>query len=232
MDSIISLFQNTQGAALPSWPEIIFAVLQSFILAAIIGSVYKLTYRGANYSQDYVHTLIILCMGVSVVMMVVRGDPAMAFGMFAAFSIIRFRRSVRQSRDIGFVFLAMAAGMAIGARQYVLGWATIIVITAIVYLFSRADLFAPKRASHFLRLRVTNDVDYDTAFQECFSRHLVHWEVMSVESVQAGLMTELRMSVTLKEPGKAGAFISDLQLLNGNNRILLTSAAPEQPAGD
>jgi hypothetical protein len=235
MEDIISLFQQTaqiSEVAGPSWPEIILAVIQSFLLASIIGATYKLTYRGASYSQDYVHTLIILCMGVAVVMMVVRGNPAMAFGMFAAFSIIRFRRSVGQSRDIGFVFLAMAAGMAIGARQYILAWATVIVITAIIYLFSKADAFAPRRVSHFLRLRVTNDVDYDSAFQECFSKHLVHWNVMSIESVQAGLMTELRMSVTLREPGRAGAFISDLQLLNGNNRILLTSAAPEQAVSD
>ena len=34
---------------------------------------------------------------------------------FAAFSIIRFRTTVTQSRDIGFLFLAMAAGLASGA---------------------------------------------------------------------------------------------------------------------
>ena len=44
--------------------------------------------------------------------MLFRSDSATAFGMFAAFSIIRFRRSVSQSRDIGFIFLAMAAGLA------------------------------------------------------------------------------------------------------------------------
>ena len=46
-------------------------------------------------SQDYVHTLMILGIVVSVIVMVIRGgdgNKAMAtgFGMFAAFSMIRF----------------------------------------------------------------------------------------------------------------------------------------------
>ncbi len=218
---------GSADAATPPWFEIIGAIIQSFVLATIIGATYRRTYRGQGFSQDYVHTLIILSMGVTIVMMVVQGNPATAFGMFAAFSIIRFRRSVGQARDIAFVFLAMASGMAIGARHYTIGWATVIVICTIIYLFSRFDLFAPHRVSHLLRLRVNNDINYDTAFEACFRDQLTRWDLISVESVQAGLMTELRLNVTLKDPAKPAAFVSALQLLNGNNRILLTSAGPE-----
>ncbi|MDQ3623340.1 MAG: DUF4956 domain-containing protein [Verrucomicrobiota bacterium] len=229
MQEFLELFRGFVGveSEAPQWLEIMAAILQSFLLSAIISAVYKRTYRGQAFSQDYVHTLIILGMGVAVVMMVVKGNPATAFGMFAAFSIIRFRRTVSQARDIGFVFLSMAAGMAIGARQYVLAWATITFICAIIYLFSEADLFAPARVSHFLRLRITNDIDYDTAFRDCFAQHLLRWELKSVESIQAGMMTELRLDVTLKEPRKPGAFVAQLQQLNGNNRVLLTSAASD-----
>ena len=111
----------------PHLLEIILALTLSFALMCLISAVYKKTYRGSDYSQDYVHTLIILGTVVCVVIMVVRGDAATAFGMFAAFSIIRFRRSVRQSRDIGFIFLAMAAGLGVGARQYGLATMTTVI---------------------------------------------------------------------------------------------------------
>jgi len=209
----------------PRMLEIILALMLSFGLMCLISAVYKRTYRGSDYSQDYVHTLIILGTVVSVVIMVVRGDSATAFGMFAAFSIIRFRRSVRQSRDIGFIFLAMAAGLGVGARQYGLAATTTIIICAMIYVFSKQDVFAPVRLSHFLRVRVTNDVDYDTAFQPCFKQHLTDLELISVESIQAGMMTELRFNVSLKDESHPGAFVAALQQLNGNNRILLTAAA-------
>jgi uncharacterized membrane protein YhiD involved in acid resistance len=209
----------------PHLLEIILALALSFSLMCLISAVYKQTYRGSDYSQDYVHTLIILGTVVSVVIMVVRGDSATAFGMFAAFSIIRFRRSVRQSRDIGFIFLAMAAGLGVGARQYGLAVVTTIIICAVIYVFSRADIFAPLRLSHFLRVRVTNDVDYDTAFTKCFEEYLSYRELISVESIQAGMMTELRFNVSLKDEAHPGSFVAALQQVNGNNRILLTAAA-------
>jgi uncharacterized membrane protein YhiD involved in acid resistance len=196
----------------------------------LIATVYRRTYKGGDFSQDYVHTLLILGTVVSVVVMVVRGDrehsQATAFGIFAAFSIIRFRTNVAQSRDIGFIFLAMAAGLGVGARAYWLATATTIVVCAVIYLFSRSDAFAPTRASHRLRVRVTNDVDHDIAFRECFQRYLQDFDLISVESIQAGMMTELRYLVHLKDTSKPGEFVAAIQQLNGNNRVLMTSTTP------
>src|SRR5215212_9773756 len=110
--------------AQPTLQEIIIAIALSFALNLLIATTYKRTFRGADFSQDYVHSLLILGTVVSVIVMVVRFDPnpqiaqATAFGIFAAFSIIRFRANVSASRDIGFLFLAMAAGLGVGARAY------------------------------------------------------------------------------------------------------------------
>lgn len=220
------IIRNAIGYNQPTPPlqEIIVAIALSFVLQCLISAVYKRTYRGTNYSQDYVHTLIILGTVVTVVIQAVRGDTATAFGMFAAFSIIRFRRTVRQARDIGFIFLAMATGLGVGARSYELATVTTIIICAIIYVFSKADWFAPVRLSHYVRIRVTNDVDYDTAFQKCFEQHLTRWDLISVESIQAGMMTELRMDISLKDESKPGAFVAAVQQLNGNNRVMLTAA--------
>ncbi|RYD63218.1 MAG: hypothetical protein EOP84_33845 [Verrucomicrobiaceae bacterium] len=90
------------------------------------------------------------------------------------------------------------------------------------------DVFAPARASHRLRVRVTNDIDYDEAFRGCFERYLHEHDLISVESIQAGMMTELRYNVTLRNTGKPGEFVAALQQLNGNNRVLLTSTSPNR----
>lgn len=237
MDSFDHLLQPIRAAIgfdlpKPFLPEILFAIGLSFLLQCLISATYKKTYRGSDYSQDYVHTLIILGTVVTVVIQAVRGDRATAFGMFAAFSIIRFRHSVRQSRDIGFIFLAMAAGLGVGARQYTLAVATSVVLCILIFLFSKADFFAPMRLSHYLRIRVTNDLDYDHAFTECFTEYLERWDLISVESIQAGMMTELRLNISLKDESRPGAFVAQIQQLNGNNRVMLTSAAPSYDMGE
>jgi hypothetical protein len=207
----------------PGPAEVVFALLLSFALNCLIATLYKRTYRGASYSQDYVHTLLILGTVVTVVIMVVSGNSATAFGMFAAFSIIRFRRSVTQSRDIGFIFFAMATGLAVGARGYVMAAVITPVVCALILLLSWRDAFAPRRLSHHLRIRVPNEFDYDREFTSVFAEFLSFHTLGTVETVQAGMMTELRYDITLLDPGRVGGFISRLQHLNGNNRILVTS---------
>lgn len=237
-DSFYQLVSDIIGFNLPAPPlqEILFALALSFSLNLLIAAVYKRTFKGNDLSQDYIHALVILGTVVSVVVMVVRVDKehsqATAFGIFAAFSIIRFRTSLNQARDIGFIFLAMSAGLGVGARAYSLATATTIILCAVIYLFSRADAFAPARASHRLRIRVTNDVDHDVAFRDCFAKFLHDFDLISVESIQAGMMTELRYNVHLKEVSRPGEFVAALQQLNGNNRVLLTSTAPNRILAD
>ena len=222
-----SLFGSAAKPGPTSIPEILFALLFSFALNSLIAAVYKRTYRGARYSQDYVHTLLILGTVVTMVIMVVQGNSATAFGMFAAFSIIRFRRSVSQSRDIGFIFLAMATGLAVGAQQYVLALITVPLVCAIIWAISVRDLFVAQRSSHLLRIRVNNDCNYDQAFAEVFAHHLTDHQLASVETIQAGMMTELAYEVTLRDARQLNAFVAALQVVNGNNRVIVTRAAEQ-----
>jgi len=233
MNNPTDLFQSLGfNQEIPGLSEIVFAMVLSFGLNFLIAVVYQRTFRGSQFSQDYVHTLLILGTCIAVVVMVVRIDKdhrnATAFGIFAAFSVIRFRTLLQTPRDIGFLFLAMAAGMGVGARVYMLATATTVLLCAIIYVFSRMDLFAPARASHYLRIRVTNDVDYDGVFTDSFTRHLHDYDMISVESIQAGMMTELVYLVHLKELTKPREFVSELQQLNGNNRVLLTTTPPNR----
>ena len=199
------------------------AMFLSAFLNLVIGLVYKNTYQGTRYSQDYVHTLVIIGTVTTILIMVVSGNIGIAFGMFAAFSLIRFRRNLGQARDLAFVFFAMAIGMVVGARFFMMALVSTAVVAAIIYLLHRRDAFAPKRASHQLRVRVNNDIDYDEAFDPVFEEFADAVELVSVESVQAGMMTELRYGLQLKERKKLSDFMEKMQVACGNNRVMLTS---------
>lgn len=231
MDALNQLFNtlNAQGAS-PSdvHPvDVVLAVGLSFALTLMIAAVYQHTYRGAYYSQDYVHTLVLLGTVVSAVIMGVGGSVARAFGIFAAFSIIRFRSVLPEARDLGFIFFVMTVGLASGAGEYGLAVLTTVMVCAVIVLISRLDLFAQERPSHILRVRVTNDIDYDAAFAEPFSRLLEQGSLTSVESVQAGLMSELCYAVRLREGVSPRDLVDEIQRRNGNNRVLLTTARRE-----
>lgn len=222
LDSIIDTLETIRQND-PKPLEVLGAMGMSFFLNMLVGLLYKSTYKGTRYSQDYVHTLVIIGTVTTILIMVVNGNQAVAFGMFAAFSMIRFRRNLGQSRDLAFIFFAMATGMGVGAREYEIVLVTTIIVGLAIWFISKQDAFAPKRASHQLRIRVNNDVDFSKAFNDIFDKFTDATEMISVESVQAGMMSELRYGIVLKNNVQISDFMEEIQIACGNNRAILTS---------
>ncbi|WP_178934023.1 DUF4956 domain-containing protein [Oceaniferula marina] len=218
----------TDNPSAPSAIEIIIAVSVSLVLNLLVALLYKSTYRGKSYSQDYAHTLVIIGTVVTIIILIVRGEGGgqIAFGMFAAFSIIRFRRNMNQARDLAFIFVSMATGLSVGALPLSQLWLAVVLLAIVglaVVLLAKGDLFAPTRVSHNLRVRVTNDINYDEVFAPIFAQYTEDVSLRSVESSQAGMMTELRYGVTLSDSRKIAEFMEKMQVACGNNRVLLTT---------
>src|SRR5690625_5873887 len=90
MDFLNDVFSMNGGAEASIWMSLL-AMLIATILSLIITKVYQITFTGERYSQAFVHTIIMMSVIVSVVMNMISGDAGVAFGLFAVFSLIRFR---------------------------------------------------------------------------------------------------------------------------------------------
>ena len=86
-------------------------------LSLIITNVYQITFKGERYSQSFVHTIIIMSIIVSAVMNIISDNAGVAFGLFAIFSLIRFRSAVTDAKDIAFIFFGLIVGMTAGLYQ-------------------------------------------------------------------------------------------------------------------
>jgi uncharacterized membrane protein YhiD involved in acid resistance len=211
-------FQNNP----PSWWEVIFAMCYSLALNLCIAQVYRKTYRGTRYSQDYVQTLIMIGVVTTILIMVVSGNGYIAFGMFAAFSVIRFRRTLGQSRDLAFVFFAMAIGMVVGARLCGAALLIVVIVSAAIVVLTKLNAFAPRRASHLLNIRMTSEMDFEKLLHPVFEQFTDRVHLIRVQSAQAGMMTELRYGLILKFGVSTTEFLEALHHSCGNNRVVLT----------
>ncbi|MGJ8653664.1 MAG: DUF4956 domain-containing protein [Opitutaceae bacterium] len=218
------------GGASPDAPglaEVAIAMSVSLALNLLIASIYRFTYKGTRYSQDYVQTLIIIGVVTTILIMVVSGNGAIAFGMFAAFSVIRFRRTLGQSRDLAFVFFAMAIGMVVGARLYGMAIVITLIVGAAIVLLTYSNAFAPRRASHLLVIRMTADMDFESLLQPVFNQFADRAQLARVSSAQAGMMTELRYGLQLKLGVNTAELLEALHRVSGNNRVVLTPTENE-----
>jgi uncharacterized membrane protein YhiD involved in acid resistance len=203
--------------------DVALVLTLSFLLSAFIGWIYKLSHRGASYTQSFVFTLVLVGMVVALVMTIIGSNIARAFTLVGALSIVRFRNAVKETRDVGFIFFTMAIGMAVGTRFYLLAVIATIVISLVILLMTRMNWFARAMSSQILRIQVANDAPFDTLFNKIFGKYTSSYELISVDSVHGGMLTELTYSIGLHRSDQIQEFITELRNLNDHNRVTLTA---------
>ncbi|HMQ52185.1 MAG TPA: DUF4956 domain-containing protein [Anaerolineae bacterium] len=210
-----------------STSDVVFSTVLSFLLSLIIAYVYKITYKGVSYTQSYVHTLIMMSMVVSVIMLVIGSNIARAFSLVGALSIIRFRNAVKDTRDVGYIFFAMAIGMATGTRFYLVAIVATVVISFILWGMSTLNMFAKDVREQILKIRVSADMRQEVLFEQVFDRYLNRYNLIATETVQAGTLTEYIYGIELKRQQDAAEFMRELSKLNNNNKVALITGHHE-----
>ena len=193
--------------------EMVRAALISFFLSLLVGYTYRITHQGPSYSQTTVHTMIIMAVVVSLIMLIIGTNIARAFSLVGALSIIRFRNAVKESRDVAFFFLAMAIGMACGTGHHAIAMLFTMLICPMIYGLARFEVGAKPMMEVLLKLTMGDGIDYKSAFNEVFYKHLNDADLLSVDSDGSGRM-ELIYSVTMRKGAQEQALLSDVRTVD------------------
>ncbi|MBW6433868.1 DUF4956 domain-containing protein [Actinoplanes hulinensis] len=199
--------------------DIAIALSLSFLLSAFIAWVYRFTHRNVSYSQSYVQTLVILGMLIALIMLVVGSNIARAFALVGALSVVRFRNAIKETRDVVFIFLVMGVGMAAGTRFYTLAVVAAVAISLIILVMYRFNWFAANVQRQVVKVQVPPDGNYTDNIQDVLITLTSEFELVSIESIRGGALTELMYTVRLKKGTEPGELITKLGERTGGQRV-------------
>ena len=199
----------------------------SFLLSMATAWVYRHTHRGTSYSQSFAQTLILMGMVTSLIMLIIGSNIARAFSLVGALSVIRFRNAVKETRDVGFMFLAMAVGMACGTRFYLLASFATAVMGAVLVLMYKVDLFSKKTTERLLRIRLPADRDPVQSLGPIFHNMLQDHRMVSLETVAGGVLQEIVYTVVLKPNTDPQELLEQIRSVTDNNKVALVIGQQE-----
>jgi uncharacterized membrane protein YhiD involved in acid resistance len=101
-----------------SYIDIFLGLGSSFLIGMFIFFIYRKTFRGVVYSYNYNITFVLMAMITTLIIMTISTNIVLSLGMVGALSIVRFRTAVKDPLDIVYMFWAISAGIASGARLY------------------------------------------------------------------------------------------------------------------
>jgi hypothetical protein len=197
--------------------------------ALVLGLMISFTYMaGKSYTKNFAVTLVTLPILVQIVIMMVNGNLGTGIAIVGAFSLVRFRSVPGSSKEISFVFFAMAAGLATGMGYLTYSAAMAAVICGIYILLFRFKFGETSGTERKLKITIPENLDYSSVFDDLFDKYTAFCELEKIKTTNLGSMFELHYKVALKDLSLERNFIDDLRCRNGNLTIVLSRKQSQQ----
>ncbi len=215
-----SLFGITNDSSITTSATIgcmIFAV----VLGLIIAIAYAVITKKEELSLSFFLTLVIMPAAVSLVIVLVGSNLARALSLGGIFALVRFRSMPGDGKDISFVFVAMAAGLASGLGFLTIAFASTFLLAVVIILVSFISKHVFANNMQELKVVIPEDMDYADAFKDIFDKYTKKAELEKVKTTNMGTLYELSFHVLMKEDAKEKQFMDEIRTRNGNLSVIL-----------
>lgn len=131
-------------------------LIGNFIIVIILAYVLRWHYIRFGHSLSnrrlFASIFPILTTTTFLVISVVKSSLALSLGLVGALSIVRFRTPIKEPEELAYLFLAIGAGLGIGADQRM---ATVVVVSLILIVVGAQRMFLGKRPNYNLYLNIS-----------------------------------------------------------------------------
>jgi len=197
MDSLTpDLFGKTVLVSQMGSYELLLALGTSAVLTLIIAKLYMFTHGGYSYSKSFLQTIVLVGVTVALIMVIIGSDIARAFALVGAMSIVRFRTPVKDSRDLVFVFAAIAVGMAAGTQFYVFAAIFTAVVVILMLGFHFAKFGEMPHKGYVIKVRLKSG-DKEQVAELCRSL-CKRFAIVSISRPDSGDLEDVIYEIELK----------------------------------
>ncbi|MGK9368787.1 DUF4956 domain-containing protein [Melioribacter sp. Ez-97] len=218
------MIENFQSINLfsPGIGEISVNLIVGLVCSFIVSMVYRFTYKGPGYSENFVNSLVFLSVITALVIMVIGNNLARAFGLVGALSIIRFRTAIKDTIDIVYIFLALAIGMAAGVGYHKVAVIGTIFISGILILFMKTNIVNFRSNQYILTFSLKTE-DYsaddfekiDSKIKSAIINFCNSMEMINMRTNEAGKTIDYTFYITINKNKNSGELVANLKNLEG-----------------
>src|SRR5881396_3185435 len=211
-------------------------MLTALLLVLPVSWVYMLTKQRSGYDQSVVQTVIILPMTVAATVILVQNSLALAFTLAAIVAAVRFRNTLKDTKDAVYIFLALAVGVAAGVFSptvaAVMSFMFNVVVLALwelnvgniyadrlgadraarlePHLQAAAEDKKKKRFNGALLIRAARPEPAQRVAEALLDEHAKRWKLAEIVPSAGGTST-FEYLVRLKDDGVAAALVGALK---------------------
>jgi uncharacterized membrane protein YhiD involved in acid resistance len=158
---------------------------------------------------------------VSVVMNVISGNAGVAFGLFAVFSLIRFRSAVTDAKDIAYIFFGLCVGITCGLFRFDLAIVLTLFASVIFYLLFKMK-YGIGKDTQILKITVPENVNHEDMFDDLFKAMTESCKLRQVETTNLGTMILYTYAIRSNTATSDKELLDRIREKNANLKVSLT----------
>jgi hypothetical protein len=213
----------------PTWVGPLTALVSAFVFGQVLAWTYERTYQGLSYSRGFSHTLVLVCISASILVLSMQFSLIAGLGLFGVLSMIRFRTDLKTPRDLVFVMGSACVGVACGVGAMLIAALGTAVFAAVALYLYTGPFGSRVRFDGVLRFQLSTDVETEPTLSDLLRTYCRRRYLLSTTDVADGLLREHVYQVKFFRPRDREDLLRELreQLDASDTRLMLQDATSE-----
>ncbi len=191
MESIIEFFQEISDVGSLPFEVMLARVLIAATFGLALGVVSYLTHTSERRDKAVIHSQISITIISSVIIMVIGYNVASAFGLFGILSLIRFKTTLKDTKDTTIFLFAVTIGMSCGSGLYRVALVGSAVIIPVLFILKYVPIL--KFGQSYLSINCTDlDKGY-RAFIEFMKNRKTRFRMLNISDKGQNFFSRIYM---------------------------------------
>ncbi len=212
---MLDLLAVQSGTANASLITLAYTLILAFVLSSIIAWTYEKTFLGLSYSRNFVQGIVLSSVVAAMVMSAIGDNVGRGLGMMGALSVVRFRTSFKDPRDIMFIFASLGAGIGCGVYAWGAALGGTMAFSAVAFLLSRTGLGTKHFFDGMLRFALPNEPKVRGQVEELMRTSLKTFILITMREVDGGARLDVAYQVRLRATKPAAEILTELSKIDG-----------------
>ena len=212
---MLDLLAVQSGTANATLITLAYTLILTFILSSVIAWTYEKTFLGLSYSRNFVQAIVLSAVVAATVMQAIGDNVGRGLGMMGALSVVRFRTSFKDPRDIMFVFASLGAGIGCGVYAWGAAVGGTIAFCLVAFLLSRTGLGTKHFFDGMLRFALPNEPKVRGQIEDIMKSSLKTFILITMREVDGGSRLDVAYQIRLRATKPAAEILSELSKIEG-----------------
>lgn len=200
-------------------------LVSAIILSLLIALVYIFTHRKTGFPSSMIISILLMGPIASIIVVCIGSNLARAISIGGGLALIRYRNTVEDPKDLVYLFLSLAMGMACGTGfvGYAIIAVLIILLVLVIANLTKFDSFGGNVMK--LTIVIPEDLDFYGAFDPVLENYCRYFHLEKIKTTDYGTLAELHYRIKLKDISKQKMLIDEIRERNGNLNVTIVRKA-------